>query len=239
MYKFVSLAVMALLLNMPYSQAQKAPKRPAKTRTAAKPKKTAAQKAAETVVAIADEELLSMDGDKSLYMGKTGDKLVYEVNAGGQTYNFIVTLQKPKNDNYRYSFDWEMTAPASKTGHVDVSMDAALNSSKYINFFKGGNLNLTDASTVWMTGQNFGEMPEKKATMQMDNNAPETFYRKDEAETEQKILFKGKEVKLDIFKIDNDKAGSEHRQLWIQGISSFPLIVRMDMGWTIVLKEIK
>jgi hypothetical protein len=239
MFKQFSL-VFVLLLTISFStQAQKTTKKTVKTKAAVKKKKTIAPKPVERIEEIISEPVLSMDGGKSLYMGQTGDKLVYEVNAGGQVYDFIITIQQPKSDVYRYSFDWEMTAPVNKSGHVNISKTAAIDGKKYMNYFMGGDLTLTDASTVWMTGENFGEMPDKKTSMQLDNNEPETFYRKDEAETEQTIKYKGREIKLDIFKVDNDKEGSDHRQLWVQGISSFPLIVRMDLGWTIRLKEIR
>jgi hypothetical protein len=240
MIKQFALVFALMLMMVPFSvQAQKTGKKPVKTKTTVRKKKTVAPKPVERIAEILEEPIMSMDGDKSLYMGQTGDKLVYEVNAGGQVYDFIITIQQPKSDAYRYSFDWEMTAPVNKSGHVNISKTAAYDSKKYMNYFKGGDLNLTDACTVWMTGENFGEMPDKKTTMQFDSNEPETFYRKDEAETEQAIKYKGKEIKLDIFKVDNDKEGGDHRQVWIQGISAFPLIVKMDLGWTIRLKEIK
>jgi hypothetical protein len=182
---------------------------------------------------------LDMGGDKTMYMGQNGDKLIYEVQANGLTYDFIVTIKQPASDDYRYAFDWEMTAPMNKTGHVDITKKAALDGKKYKNYFEGGKLILTDASTVWMTAKNFADMPAKETTMQFDYNQPETFYRKDEAETAYTIKYKGKDVTLDIFKVDNDKQGGEHRQVWIQGISSFALIVKMDLGWTIRLKEIQ
>ncbi len=185
-----------------------------------------------------DNPLLKMENDKFLYMGKSGDQLVYEVNAGGNVYDFIVTLQ-PRTDKYRYAFNWEMTAPVNRKGHVNITQEAAYDSKKYNNYFNGGDLTLTDACTVWLSGQNFADMPDKQTTMQLDNGAAETFYRKDEAETEYTVLYKGNEVKLDIFKIDNDKTGSDHHQMWVQGISSYPLIVKMDLGWTIRLKEIR
>jgi hypothetical protein len=237
MFKQFALVFAIILTTIPFSvQAQKAIKKPVKAKTAVKKKKAVAPK---PVAELLDDPILNMDGGKSLYMGQTGDKLVYEVNAGGQVYDFIITIQEPKTDEYRYSFDWEMTAPVNKSGHVNISKTAAFDSKKYMNYFKGGDLTLTDACTVWMTGENFGEMPDKKTTMQFDSNEPEIFYRKDEAETEQAIKYKGKEMKLDIFKIDNDKEGGNHRQVWVQGISAFPLIVKMDLGWTIRLKEIK
>lgn len=190
-------------------------------------------------VAVEEEDpLMKLENDKFLYMGKSGDQLVYEVNAGGDVYDFIVT-QQSGTDKYRYVFNWEMTAPANRKGHVNITKEAAYDSKKYKNYFSGGDLTLTDACTVWLSGQNFAEMPNKQTTMQLDNGEAETFYRKDEAETEYTVLYKGNEVKLDIFKIDNDKSGTDRHQMWVQGISSYPLIVKMDLGWTIRLKEIR
>ncbi len=240
MFKQFYLVAAFLLLLIPFGvQAQKTAKKTVKTKAAVKKKKTVVPKPVERIEEILEDPLLSMDGGKSLYMGQTGDKLIYEVNTGGQVYDFIITIQQPKTGDYRYSFDWEMTAPVNKSGHINISKTAAIDGKKYMNYFKGGDLTLSDACTVWMTGENFGEMPDKKTTMQLDSNEPENFYRKDEAETEQRIKYKGKEIKLDIFKVDNDKEGSDHRQIWVQGISAFPLIVKMDLGWTIRLKEIK
>ncbi len=211
-----------------------------KTKKAKIARKTTAKKKNIPVTAAVreDEALMKLEDGKYLYTGREGDQLVYEVNAGGNIYDFIVTL-KPGKDEESLSFDWVMTAPVNRQGHVDVSAAAKDSSHKYINYFSGGNLNLTDACTVWMTGVNFRDMPGKKTSMQIDDNDPEMFYRKDEAETAYTIRYKEHDITLGIFKIDNDKAANQHRQMWIQGISSYPLIVKMDMGWTIRLKEIK
>jgi hypothetical protein len=233
------MAIVAFLLISPMnSDAQKVVK---KKTTATKPKTKPKPQPIPEEESIqeedAEESLLNM-GETSIYMGRAGDQLIYEVNAGGQTYELIITQRAPISEEYFYSFDWEMTAPVNKKGHIDISK-SAYDAKKYINYFNSDSLTLIDACTVWMTGSNFAEMPDKKTIMQMDDNPPATFYRKDEAEQEYTVLYKGREVKLDIFKIDNDLQGKQHHQLWIQGISSFPLIVKMDLGWTIRLKEIK
>jgi hypothetical protein len=236
MNKGLLMALVLLLSCCLSSQAQKTTKGKKRATTRKVTKKKPA--IVENIVDISESPLLNAEGGKSLYMGQTGDKLVYEVNAGGKVYDFIITLL-PKTDKFRYVFDWEMTAPINRKGHVNITNEAAYDSKKYINYFSGGDLTLTDACSVWLSGQNFGEMPDKQSTLQLDGGAEETFYRKDEAETEYTVLYKGNEVKLDIFKIDNDKAGADHHQIWVQGISSSALIVKMDLGWTIRLKEIR
>src|ERR1700754_3698120 len=114
------------------------------------------------------------DGSSEFYDLKAGDKLVYQVNAGGNEYDFIVTLNDPGKN--ALDFNYEMTNANNASGHVTINGEAKSNATKYINYFRGGDLNLTDACTVWLSGKNFSDMPKKKTVMQLDNNAPETFY---------------------------------------------------------------
>jgi hypothetical protein len=108
-----------------------------------------------------------------------------------------------------------------------------------VNYFRGGELNLTDAITVWLSYKNFGDMPNKKTTMQIDNNNPETFYRPEKDEANLVVKIKGKDKKLDAFIINNAADGTGNKTMWINGISSNSLIVKMELGFSIQLMEIK
>lgn len=170
---------------------------------------------------------------------KKGDKLVYHVNAYGKEYDFIVSINSFDYDK-GIDFNYEMTPPASKTGHVKISADAFRSSRRYRNQFSGGELNLTDASTVWLCYDAFyDDMPKRKTIMQMDDGDPEIFYRPDEDAVEHEIKFKGEYVKVESFLINNKQDGTGNKELWIHNSSSNPLIIRMDLGWTIELKEIR
>jgi hypothetical protein len=100
-------------------------------------------------------------------------------------------------------------------------------------------MKLTDATTVWLSYDNFMDMPDKKTTMQFDDGEMETFYRNDQDEVSPTINFKGKSVKLDGFIINNAMDGKGNKTLWVMGASGNPLILKMDLGWTIELKEIR
>lgn len=46
-------------------------------------------------------------------------------------------------------------------------------------------------------------------------------------------------MKIEGFIINNAADGTGNKTWWINGISSNSLILKMDMGWTIELKEIR
>ncbi|MEO7310817.1 MAG: hypothetical protein ABIX01_10500 [Chitinophagaceae bacterium] len=170
---------------------------------------------------------------------KKGDKLVYHVNAYGSEYDFIVSINGFDYDK-GIDFNYEMTAPASKTGHVKIGPAGFHSSRKYINQFSGGELNLTDASTIWLCYDAFyDDMPKRQTMMTLDNAAPELFYRPEEDAIEQEIKFKGEAVKVEGFLINNKKDGTGNKEIWVHNSSSNPLILKMDLGWTIELKEVR
>lgn len=178
------------------------------------------------------------DGSSGSYDIQKGDKLVYEVNAGGSIYNFIVTVNAASFET-GIDFNYEMTNASKTSGHVTISADARNNATKYVNYFRGGDLNLTDACSVWLSSKNFGDMSNKKTTMQIDNGAPETFYQPDNADVELVVKIKGKDKTINGFSINNAADGAGSKTLWINNISSNSLILKMDLGFSIILKEIK
>jgi hypothetical protein len=167
-----------------------------------------------------------------------GDKLIYQVNAGGNEYDFIVTVLSGSSKG-ALNFNYEMTNSKKTMGQVLISANARNNATKYINYFGGGKLNLTDAITVWLSNKNFGDMAKRKTTMQIDNNSPETFYRPEKDEATLIVKIKGEDKMLDAFIINNAADGGGDKTMWINLLSDNALIVKMNLGFTIVLKEIK
>ena len=167
-----------------------------------------------------------------------GDTLVYEVNAAGNTYDFVAILKTYDLSDKGFSFDWKMTDPVNLSGTVTVTADAYLNSRSYINRFAGGSLTMKDACTVFFTYENFMDMPEKETKLTLDGEE-ETFYRPDSDDVPFKIKIGGENYTLDAFKINNKKDGQGDKTIVIQGISSHALILEMDLGFKIRLKEVK
>ncbi len=178
------------------------------------------------------------DGTTSSYFLEKGDKLVYHVTAGSNEYDFIVTLNSA-NIAGGIDFNYAMTNANKTKGHVAISNDARTKATKYINYFNGGDLNLTDASSVWLSRENYVELPTQSTDMTFDDGDEETFYRSENMEAEPVVKIKGKNKKLDVFLLNNSADDDGDKTLWINDAQSNPLIIKMKLGFTIELKEIR
>ncbi|TAD91319.1 MAG: hypothetical protein EAY75_03760 [Bacteroidetes bacterium] len=209
------------------------------------PKKTVAKKPVpkgKKIITTTGKTMLSLqvikDDATYFYDIVKGDKLVYEVNANGNKYDFIVTI-----NNYDYNtgidFAYEMTNESKTKGRVRISSKALQSSKKYVNYFTGGELKLVDALTVWMSYDNFNEISTRKTNLTFDNGAAETFYRPEADAVNPEIVFKGENVVLDGFKMTNEANGSGSKEVWVHNISSNPLILKMDIGIIIELRAVR
>lgn len=184
------------------------------------------------------DEMLSDFGDGRYIFGvQPGDTLVYDVNAMGNQYEFHVIIKK-FTTTAGILFDWKMTDPVNKSGQVAITKEGQ-ETNAYKNYFAGGTLTLTNASTVWLTGRNFRELPDKKTEMIIDDNDPETFVLPENDEVSPEINYRGKLIKLDGFILTNNKTGFGQKEIHALNISANPLIIYMNLGWTIKLKAVR
>jgi len=167
-----------------------------------------------------------------------GDKLVYEVNSNGNKYDFIVTINS-YDFNTGIDFAYEMTNESKTKGRVRISSKALQSSKKYVNYFTGGELKLSDALTVWMSYDNFNEISTRKTNMTFDNGSAETFYRPEADAVNPEIDFKGENAVLDGFRMTNQADGNGSKEVWVHNISTNPLILKMDIGFTIELRAVR
>ncbi len=230
--------IVLLLLVFSTATALFAQKKVKKKTTKTSTVKTKKVKVVEQNPYLTEMYIINDNGETTLEPLKRGDKLIYEVNANGNKYDFMVILNE-FNYEKGIDFNYEMTNAKRTKGHVMISREAKSGAKKYINYFAGGDLILTDASSVWMSYENFMDMSTKKTVMTFDNGIEETFYRPENDETRPTIIYKGKIVKLDAFIINNAQDGKGAKTLTIQNTSANPLIIKMDIGFTIELKEIK
>ncbi len=168
----------------------------------------------------------------------------WEVNNDGSVYSFIVSnpMGTVTSD---FEFDWSMTTGTDMNGHIKITRDAMKSAAAQNNYFgpRLKNATLTDKTTIWISQQVFTELTKKGNAIMDVGNGPEVFTavmdKNGDAEKESFkdiIQVKGSEKTVTTIHVKN-REGS--RQLWILNNAQNPLIIKMDLGWTIVLKSVE
>src|SRR3569833_2289265 len=85
---------------------------------------------------------------------KPGTKLIYDDDADGKKYNFIVTV----NDLKGSSINWEMTDPVHISGRITQTPKAIASANTMYNFFQAGDKKLDDKTlSVWVSQKCFNQ----------------------------------------------------------------------------------
>ena len=229
------LTVLLLFAGSVSAQAKKAAPAGKKSSTTSKSKRSVKKATGKTEF---DELICYEDGPCTFSIHK-GDTLVYDVNAAGKLYSLFVIPNK-FDAAALADFNWLTSAPDSKKGHVTINAKALKSSKRYMNILPSGDLKLSDATCFWFCADNFSEITKKPTSVTLDNNAPETFSSPDDDAVSMNVNYKGKDISLDGFAIQSKPEGEPGRkEIWILNISSNLLIIKMDIGWTMELKEVR
>ncbi len=171
-------------------------------------------------------------------------KATWAVNANGEDYEFTVSNIKGTADT-DFEFDWAMTTGAGMDGHISITKDAMEKALAQNNYFGPTlkNATLTDKTTVWVSKAVInGLITNGTARMDVGNGeevftvVPDKTERWDEEAFEEKIQFKGEEKYLNTLHVKNEDGS---RKLWILNTAANPMIIKMDIGFTISLKSVE
>lgn len=164
---------------------------------------------------------------ESTFSLKAGDILVYHVKNNGEEYDYVVTIDKYDKG---VDFSYRLTSKGIK-GSVSIPETALNDGATYLTDFAGGN-----KTTLWLSKTNFRELAAEKQTMMDMGTGIDTFTTKNTSTI--KINFKGKEKILTIYHVENESATDKKKFAVLTELNN-PLIVTMDAGWTVTLKEVR
>lgn len=175
---------------------------------------------------------------------KPGTKLIYGVEAGGQHYDFIVTV---KTLAPAVIFDWEMTNDNKSSGTITHTAAAMVSANTLYNYFASGAKTLDDNTlSVWISRNTFNGLTKaaKSVMLKMNTNeSPKKMGVTKEDPAELKILLNGeKETVEEFVATDLNTAGAAAEdQVYFSFATNLkmPIILRMKNGFYISLKEIK
>lgn len=164
---------------------------------------------------------------ESTFNIKAGDILIYHIKNNSEEYEYIVTITKVDN-----GIDFDFKAPSKKLkGHTIISAGS----------LNDGPVNQTDLTggsktALWLSKSSFRDLATDQQTLMDMGNGIDTFRNTNTSTI--KINYKGKEKIITVYKIENESDTGKRKFSVLNELSN-PLIVTMDAGWTLTLKEVR
>lgn len=174
---------------------------------------------------------------------KPGTQLIYAVEANGEKYDFIVTVKALAP---ALVFDWQMTNDSKSSGTITHTAQAMISANTMFNYFAPGQKTLDDNTiSVWLSKSSFTGLTRGNKTVMLKMNMGETAMKMGAYADikEIKILVNGEKetVEEQLAKELNEEGkptGSESYFTFYNS-AKMPIILRMQNGFYIALKEIK
>ncbi len=159
----------------------------------------------------------------------TNTTATWKVEMGGDVhYDFIV--KDITNLEGGRQFDYKMTNLQHTHGSVSISSDAMLNATILHNYFDGGLLQLSDATSVWLSAKAFAGAKKGKVKLLADHEVEEF----ELIEKKKMAMFvDGKQTNVTALYLVTDSG----TKLWVLDNPKNPLILKMDLGWTLTIME--
>jgi hypothetical protein len=162
------------------------------------------------------------------------DALIYEVNFANNPVEMLVEIEARKPDlvlKYRMGFE------EPRVGEITISSQALKDSYEQDNFWIGDKL-ISNKTTLWVSSAAYLDIVESgevKMPFRQGFTYHDLTYRLVD-KTELELVFNGKLKKFHTFYLE-DTEGKGFKY-WIWNNQTDPLILKMDLGWQLTLKEI-
>ena len=174
---------------------------------------------------------------------KQGTKLIYAVESNGQKYDFIVTVIALAP---ALVFDWEMTDRENNNGKITHTAQAMISANTMYNYFAPGVKTLDDEMiSVWLSKNSFTGLTKGKKSIMMKMNtgdAPKNMGTYTDSK-ELKILVNGEKETVEeeiASELNNEGKPTGNESFFtFNNSAKMPVILRMQNGFYIALKEIK
>ncbi len=144
-------------------------------------------------------------------------------------YDFVVTVKKLGTE---VEFDYKMSNASETAGTVTIKEKGFAEGTAQNNYFGGGPLVLEEKTTVWVSKKFYQALKEKKDLVINAEGEDATLkFVKDDKWT---VTIEGKQVELPVLYGETDKG----QKFWILDDPENPVICKMEISFTIELKEI-
>ena len=160
--------------------------------------------------------------------------LTYEVSMSGKKYQFIATIKKLGDE---IAFDWKTTDPINKTGIVTMNATSVSKADALFNDFANGESKLEKETALFISKKIFGDVRANFQAALKVNGQGDTATIMGSTVAEFGVNINGEFLSIPGWEL---QGGSEIKYtLGVIESQKFPLITRIDLGWTMLLSEIK
>lgn len=165
---------------------------------------------------------------------KPGTVLMYEVKIGKVQYQLAATIKTLGNE---ISFDWQASTPVNKSGTVEMSAAAVANAEALTHIFNEGAAKLDNQTSLWLSKKIQSNVSANAEALMKVTGATDTATLMSNTISEFGFTLDGNFITIPGWELEG---GSEIKFI-VGAIESvkFPLIYRLDIGWTMLLTEIK
>lgn len=157
------------------------------------------------------------------------DKFIYDVEAGGSNYNFTFKI---KSLLPSFTFAWQMNNEDAGYGKVSITQAALATSKKMHNYFGSGDITLNNATSVVLSKAAYTDIIQKKKVTLFDGDKKFVFENPDETDFFYTINGEEKTTKA-IYLSD-----ANQNDIIVLKNEAYPIILKMNIGWTIKLNTV-
>lgn len=172
----------------------------------------------------------------STILPSVGQKLVYGVDFYGNNYDFIITITSLEDG---INFDYKMTNATNTTGTVSISAEAMDNATAQNNMFSGGEMMLLNKTTVWVSQKVFMDLQEDGVANVLPDGVNQVKLKQKKVAHDYEAMNSKNGQMINNLSYVYAESDDQKYKYWIHLDDNYPLILKMDLGWSIWLKEIK
>ena len=160
--------------------------------------------------------------------------LTYDVTVGGKKHQLIVTLGRVGDD---ITFEYKTTEAAAKEGLFWVSANAVSKADALFTVFNGGKVQVDKETALFISRKMFNDVATTSAASIKMGGTADTATVMSNTISEFNFSVNGNLVAIPGWELEG---GSDIKYtLDVIESAKFPLIYKLDMGWTMQLVEVK
>ncbi len=166
---------------------------------------------------------------------KPGAQLTYDVTAKDKQYKLILTLKKLGDE---VAFAWKTTDPENKSGNITMSNAATADAKAFFENFTGGDTKLDKETCLFISKQVANDIVTNAQASVKVKGVTDTVTVMGNTIGDFNFTINGNIVVVPGWELQGGATDNKYTVDILES-SKFPLIFKMDIGYSIVLTEIK